>query len=127
MSAYINHPGVPPRLIPDFEPVLTARQAQVLHIVRSYGGNRSRAARHLGVNVSVVQKALHYCTKAGARVPPVITRRGIPNGTRLALSPRCAYVLPRHGEPCGRRLDHPGCHVGVRAWTKPEPQPSRFR
>ncbi len=78
MSAIrLSYPGQPIRLVPDPDPFagLTARQRRILEVVRSCNGNRSRAARHLGITVQAVQDRLRSCRHAGATVPP-IARRG---------------------------------------------------
>lgn len=54
----------------DPEHQLTRRQREILHAVRAHAGNRSRAARSLGVTVQTVQYAIRAARLAGARVPP---------------------------------------------------------
>lgn len=76
MSALrIAHPGSPTRVVNlDAEAELTRRQREVLHVVRAYNGNRSRAARHLGVRTTTVQMSLRAAAARGVPVPPA------PNG-----------------------------------------------
>lgn len=71
MSALrVSVPGQPPRLLVDFdEESLTPRQREVLRVVRSVHGNRSRAARLLGCHVVNVQVILRAARARGARIP----------------------------------------------------------
>ena len=117
MSALrISVAGQPTRFVAEPEPHLTSRQRQILETVRAYCGNRSRAARALGINVAGVQASLRVAAAAGALVPPGVTRRGIPNGSQRPLGARCA--LPMREGRCGRREGHPGGCVSVRAWQR---------
>ena len=105
MSALrIGRPGEPVRLIFEPEPVLTKRQEEVLRWCRSFGGNRHRTARHLGISYAAVHGILSAAAERGARMPPRVTRKGILNSVSHA-GPRCGKQLRRG--PCGRRLDHP--------------------
>lgn len=88
MSALrISVPGQPVRIVRDDDPErrLTQRQRDVLAAVRSHRGNRSRAARDLGVTVQSVQFALRAITRRGVRVP-----RGASRGPDLAPRRRAA-------------------------------------
>lgn len=72
MSALrIAHPGRPLRLIAEVDPDsrLTARQRQAVDLVRAHNGNRSRAARQLGVTVQTVQFLIRAAKRRGAVVP----------------------------------------------------------
>ena len=73
----IAQPGRPVELVRDVDPFagLSQRQREILDIVRSCNGNRSRAARHLGINTAAVQAALRLAERAGAPIPQ-IARRG---------------------------------------------------
>lgn len=71
MSALrVAHPGQPVRLI-NLDPyaALTPRQNQILDAVRAHNGNRSRAARHLGISVQGVQHVLRAVVRLGVFVP----------------------------------------------------------
>lgn len=106
MSAVrIGRPGEPVRLVYEQGPKLTERQEKVLHVCRSFRGNRHRTARHLGVSHAAVQTVLAAAARAGARVPPPVTRKGVPNSGPSKVGPRCGRQLQRG--ICGRRLDHP--------------------
>jgi hypothetical protein len=109
-------PGMAPRLIADPDPFsgLTPRQRDVLAAVRAHNGNRSRAARELGVTTAAVQHVIRIATTAGARVPRGATRG--PNSVPRPLAPRCP--LPVAGGPCGRGAQHPGSCVSVGAWQR---------
>jgi hypothetical protein len=125
-SLRIAHPGQAAVLLAETVPVLTARQEQILHACRSFGGNRSRTARHLGVTVAAVQRSLGYAIQAGANVPPPITRRGIPNGIPREVGPRCGK--PMRSGTCGRRAGHPPACINERAWArKRSPERTLFR
>lgn len=117
----VNHPGQVVRFIGRPEPVLTKRQEVVLHTVRAFNGNRSRAARHLGVTVRAVQKSMMYAKEAGVTLPPSPTGRiGRPNIMRAPLGPRC-HAAMRSGI-CGRPLGHPSInHVEEKAWHRKRP------
>lgn len=119
MSALrVAHPGQPTRLVPEYDPFLglTPRQRHILDVVRSFGGNRSRAARHLGICVAAVQASLRVSAAAGATVPPRITRKGIRNSVQHELTPRCGRVM-RTGV-CGRQAGHPHGCTETRAWRR---------
>ena len=107
MSALrVGRPGEPIRLIYDMEPTLTKRQEEVLHLCRSFGGNRHRTARHLGVSFAAVQQVLRNAAKAGANLPPSLPRqRGVPNMVTRQIEPRCGRPLRRG--PCSLIKDHP--------------------
>lgn len=84
MSALrISRPGQPVVLIDlrdDPEAVLTPRQRQVLLVLRSVNGNRSRAARELGVTTQHVQDVVRLCHRRGVPVPAgAAGRRGRPD------------------------------------------------
>lgn len=113
----VSVPGQPVRFVGD-EPRLTERQEVVLHWVRSFNGNRSRAARHLGVTVRAVQKSLEYAKEAGANVPPSPAGRlGRLGAKRKPLGPRCH--APMRSGICGRPLDHRARgHVEESAWRR---------
>ena len=113
----MNHPGQPVRFVGKLESRLTERQGLILHTVRAFNGNRSRAARHLGVSVGAVQKSLGYAKQAGVNVPPGrVGRRGIPDRDPRLLGPRCGK--PMRSGMCGRRLDHPACCIEQGAWQR---------
>jgi len=119
-------PGQPVRLIYDQAVKLTPRQEVVLHTVRAFNGNRSRAAKHLGVTVRAVQKSMEYAEAAGAYVPPIPSRVGIPIGVHRDLAPRCGATT-RSG-PCGRPVGHPPSCIGEKAWyRKRTPERTMFR
>ncbi len=72
MSALrIARPGRPVELVVDVDPYagLTPRQRQALELVRAHNGNRSRAARQLGVTVQTVQFLVRAAKRRGAIVP----------------------------------------------------------
>lgn len=72
----------PGRWVVDHDPEsgLTEHQRRILHVVRSYNGNRCRAARELGLTVQRVQDVMHLAQRAGVRVPPSPAgRRGRPD------------------------------------------------
>jgi hypothetical protein len=117
MSALrIGRPGVPVVLVREPEPLLTLHQERVLHLLRSYRGNRSRTARHLGVTTGAVQGVVRRAKALGVRVPPAATRAGTKNQPR-ELSPRCQHMI--FGiEQCARRVNHPGTHNRKAAWDK---------
>lgn len=86
MSALrIAVPGQPVRLVRDDDPewLLTQRQREILAVVRSHRGNRTRAAAQLGVTVQSVQAAMRLVARAGVRVPRG-ARRGPDLGPRRA-------------------------------------------
>ena len=60
---------------------LTRRQGDVLAAVRGCNGNRSRAARTLGISVQSVQASVRLARRAGAPIPR-IARRGPDRGSR---------------------------------------------
>lgn len=77
----LNYPGQPVRLVvddPDPDEHLTERQRQIVQAVRARNGNRSSAARDLGISVQSVQIALRDAARTGpVRVPPATAgRRG---------------------------------------------------
>lgn len=78
-------PGRPIVLVRDDDPErhLTQRQREVLAAVRAHRGNRTRAARQLGVTVQSVQFALRAAARHGARIPRG-ARRGPDLGQRGA-------------------------------------------
>lgn len=118
MSALrLSAPGTPTRLIPDPDPYngLTSRQRHILDVVRGFSGNRSRAARQLGVTVGAVQHTLRACERAGLTIPRGATRG--PAIEPTAVAPRCALRMPLSGR-CGRRDGHAGGCVSVRAWQR---------
>lgn len=123
----IAHPGRPTRIIRDAEPVLTKRQEQVLHVVRAHNGNRSHAARQLGVNISAIQKSLKYAKAAGASVPVAKPgRKGIPDSTPRKIGPRCGE--PTRRGVCGRPQGHPATCITEDAWFRNRsPHIARFR
>jgi hypothetical protein len=84
MSALrISRPGQPTILIDlndDPEARLTPRQRRVLVTLRSVHGNRSRAARLLGVTTQYVQDVVQVCRRRQVPVPAATTgRRGRPD------------------------------------------------
>lgn len=65
---------------PDPYLLLTPRQRDIVHAVFAFDGNRSRAARHLGVTVTAVQDVVRVAVRHGVRVPvAVLGRRGRPD------------------------------------------------
>ena len=111
------HPGHETRLVPDKDPYhgLTQRQRQIFDVVRGYSGNRSRAARQLGVTAGRVQHVLRACEKAGMTVPRGATRG--PDSVARPLEPRCRLRMPL-SDRCGRRDGHNGSCVSVGAWQR---------
>ncbi len=78
MSALrIARRGVPAELIPDPDCYagLTSHQLRVIEVLLAHRGNRSRAARQLGVTVQSVQATVRVIARRGAPLPP-IARRG---------------------------------------------------
>lgn len=73
MSALrIAVPGRPIELVRDVDPyeVLTPYQRRTLDLIRAHNGNRSRAARQLGVTVQTVQFTVRRIERRGVSVPP---------------------------------------------------------
>jgi hypothetical protein len=120
MSAIrLSHPGQEPRLVIETDPYwsLTERQRRVVDVVRFHCGNRSHAAKQLGVRVRAVQASVHRARLAGVSVPPGRTRKGIPNSRTVVLTPRCTRPMD-FGATCGRRENHPRHCISVEAWRR---------
>jgi DNA-binding NtrC family response regulator len=77
----------------DPETLLTPYQRQVLHTVRAYGGNRSRASKALGRSKAAVGHCLISIARRGVVIPP-------PVGPHVRMTERRRVVIAaveRHG------------------------------
>jgi hypothetical protein len=116
----IARPGEPVRLVPldtpDPELALTMPQRRLMHLLRMYGWNQTRVARHLGIHTVTVQSSVRRIRAAGVAVPGL--RGGAARGPdlrpRKGLPVACGVPLVRSGEPCARGTGHVGGHRSLR-------------
>ena len=108
---------------------LTQRQRRILDTVRGHNGNRSRAARDLGISFESVQASLRLAAANGTRVPAA-PRGGAGRGPDLR--PRrgkpvpCGAAMPVAGAPCGRGANHAGAHRTLASELRERAAQSRF-
>lgn len=132
MSALrIAHPGKPTQIIEQRDPYwsLTQRQRQILDTVRGHNGNRSRAARQLGITFRSVQASLCLAQHAGVRVPPAAkggAGRGPDLRPRKGKPVACGAHMPRYGASCARGMGHAGGHRSLASVVSGRAAQSRY-
>lgn len=109
MSATRAYVDGRPVWVPDADPWtdLTPWQRTCAHAVLARQGNRTRAARDLGVSTTTVQQTVERLARKGL-VLPVGKRRGPDLRPRKGTRPPCGEAI--RGGACGRGTGHAGAH-----------------
>lgn len=103
------HPGRETQLVEQRDPYwsLTPRQRKILDTVRSFNGNRSAAARDLGISDQAVQASIRIAVARGNRPPPSLFR-GRDLQPRATKPEHCGRWMPQSQAPCARGAQHAG-------------------